>query len=85
MNPPTPIEQSDPELAEHLRRIANGESPVQGIRISPTIRGLRGYFIEYKAGGRWWNRFRKLPTRGTGPYDPCDCGSGKKRKFCCGR
>lgn len=64
-NPPTPIEQSDPELADHLRAIANGRHPVvTGFEAGPR--------------GVWCKRRR-------GPYDPCGCGSGKKRKFCCGR
>lgn len=71
---PPPLEQSDPELAEHLRLIANRQHPAVktlGVESDRTI------IITHD--GRQIVRHKKQPGRN----DPCSCGSGKKFKKCC--
>ena len=68
---PLPLEQTDPELAEHLRLMVSGQHPVRGFFGSPRGRvyTLRdGRHVSFKRD----------------PYAPCPCGSGKKSKWCCG-
>jgi len=71
---PLPLEQTDPELAEHIRLIANGKHPV--------VRGFwgteQGRVYRLHDGSRV--AFRRQEPK---PYDPCPCGSGKKFKWCC--
>ena len=72
---PLPLEQSDPELAEHLRLIANQQHPA--VKTLVFERNARMYIGH--DGSRVVKR-TPLPGRN----DPCCCGSGKKFKKCCG-
>lgn len=71
---PPPLEQSDPELAEQLRLIANQQHPVVKTLVSASDVTA---FITHD--GQQIIRRRKAPGRN----DPCYCGSGKKFKRCC--
>jgi len=71
---PVPLEQSDPELAEHLRLIAN--------RCHPVVKTLvreDGNTLLICHDGRRIEKRRVIPGRN----EPCYCGSGKKYKKCC--
>ncbi|MHC4332489.1 MAG: SEC-C metal-binding domain-containing protein [Planctomycetota bacterium] len=76
MNTVVPLEESDPELAEHLRLIANREhTAVQGVACQGNS------LVITKNDGQQVFRKIKLPGRN----DPCYCDSGRKFKKCCGR
>lgn len=72
---PPPLERTDPELAEHLRLVANGTHPAVK-SISGDWRG-HTYVLH---NGRVAEFKKKLPGRN----EPCPCGSGKKFKKCHG-
>ena len=72
---PLPLEQTDPELAEHLRLIANRQHPVVK---TLAVEDRAVLFVKHD-GSRVIKR-RRMPGRN----DPCHCGSGKKFKKCCG-
>lgn len=68
---PPRFEDTNPELAELFRLVANKQHP--------TIKGL--YF------GPDGVKVTRNPVRAQvvpGRNDPCSCGSGKKYKKCCG-
>lgn len=71
---PEPLEQSDPELAEHLRKIANRQHPV-----------VKVLAVESDATTIITHDGRRIVKRKVQPgrNDPCSCGSGKKFKKCC--
>lgn len=71
---PEPLEQSDPELAEHLRKIANRQHPVVKTLV---VEGDTRLYITHDG--------RRIVKRSIPPgrNDPCSCGSGKKYKKCC--
>jgi uncharacterized protein YchJ len=71
-----PLEQEHPELAEHIRLIANGEHPAV-VSFSASWR-RREYRL--KDGRRVASN-----TKPPGRNDNCPCGSGVKYKKCCGR
>jgi len=71
---PLPLEQTDPELAEHFRLIANRQHPV----VKKLVFYAEGTMIITHDGRRIIKR-RQKPGRN----DPCHCGSGKKFKKCC--
>lgn len=72
---PVPLEQSDPELAEHFRLIAN--------RLHPSVKTVvmddTAIMLIRPDGARVIKRRAVV-----GRNDPCRCGSGKKFKKCCG-
>lgn len=72
---PPPLEQTDPELAEHLRLIANRQHPVVQSLVFD-----RKSTLYVKHNGNRVVKWRKLPGRN----EPCHCGSGVKFKRCCG-
>jgi len=72
---PLPLEQTDPELAEHIRLIANRQHPV----VKTLVVEDRAMLFVKHDGSRVIKR-RQMPGRN----DPCRCGSGKKFKKCCG-
>jgi uncharacterized protein YecA (UPF0149 family) len=72
---PLPLEQTDPELAEHLRLIANQQHPA----VKCLVFDRRATMYVQHDGTRVIKR-RQLPGRN----DPCLCGSGSKFKKCCG-
>lgn len=72
---PVPLEQSDPELAEHLRQIANRCHPVVRTLV---VEGRSRLFVRHDG-----SRVIKH-TQPPGRNDLCPCGSGKKYKKCCG-
>lgn len=85
---PRPLEQTDPELAEHFRLIANGIHPV----IDALSIGARNIVISCKNGDRIFATVHGVITidkdgRRTAKMldrnDPCGCGSGRKYKKCC--
>ena len=64
-----PMEEIDPELAEHFKQIAAGNHPqVQTLHLSENevLIGVKPSTVEK-----------------VGRNDPCPCGSGKKYKKCC--
>lgn len=71
---PTPLEESDPGLAEHFRLIANRQHT-----------SVKTLVVENNAtmiithDGRRIIKHRQMPGRN----DPCHCGSGRKFKKCC--
>jgi uncharacterized protein YchJ len=69
-NPPR-LEDTDPELAELFRQVANHEHP--------TVKSL--YF---SSNGIQVVRKPTTVVPVIGRNDPCTCGSGKKYKKCCG-
>ena len=73
---PLPLEETDPELAEHLRLVANKQHPdVLALVVDRK-------HIRLRTGIRVWEtKFRQTPGRN----DPCNCGSGIKAKKCCFR
>jgi uncharacterized protein YecA (UPF0149 family) len=75
MEPPLPLEQTDPELAEHLRLIANRQHPA----VKTLVVERRAHLAVLHGGER---RVFRHPAPGRN--DPCDCGSGQKLKRCCG-
>lgn len=76
MNAVLPLEETDPLLAEHLRKIANREHPVvRGIEMSWHT---RQYHL-------WDGRVEVRTSKPPGRNDACPCGSGVKYKKCCGR
>lgn len=70
-----PLEQTDPELAEHIRLIVGGEHAVASFNSYGNTR------IYKMSDGRIIRRVSKIPGRN----EVCSCGSGKKYKKCCGR
>lgn len=73
MMDPLPLEQTDPEMAEHIRLIANREHPlIRRLNI-----GLSRAAITFHDG-----RVKVVPNAGRN--DPCPCKSGRKFKKCCG-
>ena len=85
---PLPLEETDPALAESIRRIVNGEHPkIQSFQCTP-----KGITLAYHDGG-----FKQSSVHGSIEVDgkgqrhvvpvernsPCKCGSGKKYKTCC--
>ena len=76
MDTPTPLEQSDPVLAEHFRQIANREHPaVRSVECHN--RAIR---LTLHSGRVILKSLPKI-----GRNDACSCGSGKKFKKCCGK
>lgn len=71
---PVPLEQSDPDLAEHIRLVANRQHPVV-----KTIVAEKRSVTVIKHDGSRTVRHAVQPGRN----DPCPCGSGKKFKKCC--
>ena len=71
---PTPLEQSDPWLAEQLKLIATKTHP----KVKTIILGTHGSALI--THDRSIRRFG-VP----GPNDKCKCGSGKKYKKCCAK
>lgn len=69
---PKPIEETDPEIAEFMRSICNGEAP---------------YKIDFCAGEIHSTRTSTPASaeKKIGRNDPCTCNSGKKYKKCCGK
>ena len=83
-----PLEQTDPELAEHIRQIVAGHEN-GAIRNHP-VRGFSASWRERTyvlwARDRWGYiqeivRKSRLPGRN----DACPCGSKLKFKKCCGK
>ena len=81
-----PLEQTDPELAEHIRQIVAGH---ENGAIRPPVRGFsaswreRIYILWARSAlgyGKEVVRKSKLPGRN----DACPCGSKIKFKRCCG-
>lgn len=72
---PAPLEETDPELAEHLKQIANKCHPaVRSVHASGNNRNY----------ATWDGRLvAKRSNKDVGRNDPCPCGSGKKFKKCC--
>ena len=71
---PARLEDTDPELAEIIRKIANHQHPViRGFSVSD-----QGIQVRLTTG---LSRI-KAPER-VERYAPCPCGSGKKYKHCC--
>lgn len=81
VNPdPLPLEQTDPDLAEHFRLIANG--------VHPTVWRLiitKSEFTIFKRAGGVGSVIIRRIGKSLGRNDPCECGSGKKFKKCCGK
>jgi uncharacterized protein YecA (UPF0149 family) len=77
MDTPLPLEQTDPELAEHLRLIANGQHAVKQLHISQ-----QGFVFYLQDGTRRIKRIDERQEK-VGRNDPCPCGSNKKFKKCC--
>lgn len=71
---PVPLEQSDPELAEHFRLIANRQHPA----VKTLVVEDRSITL-VKHDGKIVRKHLAQPGRN----DPCPCGSGKKFKKCC--
>lgn len=71
---PLPLEQTDPDLAEHLRLIANRQHPAVRTLVIESERILTDGL-----DGRVRTKHIHMPGRN----DPCHCGSGKKFKKCC--
>lgn len=73
-NSPAPLEQTDPELAQLIEKIANKtHNSIKGFAVHKDhviIFGLNGQIV--------LKRFQ-TPNRN----DCCYCGSGKKFKHCC--
>lgn len=74
MDNPTPLEQTDPELAESLRLIANRQHPV-----------VRGLTVDRKAVEIRLHSGSKRTRRMAEPNQACPCGSNRKFKKCCGK
>lgn len=73
MNKPLPLEQTDPELAEHIRQVANKEHPVVKV-IYGDMRMIA--LVNHK------NQVKRIiPERN----EQCFCGSEKKFKKCHGK
>lgn len=73
-NNPIPLEQTDPELAGLIARVANGEhSRVRSFAVQQN----HILFVTHDK-----NLIVKKRNR-PGRNEPCDCGSGKKYKNCC--
>lgn len=70
-----PLEQTDPELAEHFRLIANRQHPAVH-----SVSCCNGHITITPYLQRPIIRKIKVPGRN----DPCHCGSGRKYKKCCG-
>ena len=73
-NKPLPIEQVDPELAEFIYQIAQGQLKV-------AIENNKVYDLQ--GGGRF--PVEVLGDPNPGRNEPCPCGSGKKYNRCCNR
>lgn len=73
---PTPVEQEHPELAEHLRLIANDQHPV--VKTLVTAGNARMYLL--RDGRRVIRNSQPIKQ---GRNESCACGSGKKHKWCC--
>lgn len=71
---PLPFETSDPELAEHIRLVADRSHPA--LKSVSFHRDRRVYVTR---AGHAFVKKSGLPGRN----DPCHCGSGKKSKKCC--
>ncbi len=75
-NPKT-IEETDPELAEYIRKIANEELWIK-------IIGTHIYRCEPKTYPNEKRRILHEIDLDPDRNEPCICGSGKKFKKCCG-
>ena len=87
MNDCIPLEQSDPQLAQLLQQVVQGEHPVRSINhtnesIAFTYRdgsyrrsSVHGVFTINSRGQRLITPAER--------NEPCKCGSGKKYKQCC--
>jgi uncharacterized protein YchJ len=74
-NPP-PVEDTDPELAEQMKQISEGNHPlIKSVVVEKNCVRL------YMKDGTVKTKRVKLPGRN----EPCYCGSKKKFKRCCGR
>lgn len=72
MDDPTPLEDTDPWLADQIRQIVNGKHEV----IKSLYASDKDVFIVPK---------QMQAPRKIGRNDPCPCMSGRKYKHCCGR
>ncbi len=70
-----PLEQSDPELADYFKQIANGKLNAKVYRNNVYKTDNSGNIIVETI----------LSQPKIGRNDPCSCGSGKKYKKCCGK
>jgi len=74
-NPPR-VEDTDPQLAEQIQLIAEGRHP-EIARLEVLRDSIRYYLRDGTV------KIKRVPVPGRN--DPCQCGSGKKYKKCCGR
>jgi len=70
---PLPLEQTDPEIAELIRAVANRKHSI--------VKKIYLFVDKIALVTVIGTKVRVLATRN----DPCPCGSEKKLKKCCGK
>lgn len=74
--PPEPLEETDPVLAEQIRQVVAGTHPV----VKTVFQEGQNIHLK-RHDGTWIHR--RIKSEQVGRNDPCPCGSGKKFKKCC--
>ena len=72
-----PLEETDPQIANYLKTCIKSRTKM--------FIDTNAIYINKGSGFQQWTSVAETIGKEQGRNDPCNCGSGKKYKKCCGK